>query len=113
MPFVDQSVKHSDSWPKTKTSWLYWKPWVSQPKHFKWGWIPMELKTTTIGTTPPGSEWAKVNIPKDISTGDYWAFKDEVDVPTTLAAGDYVLSFRWDCLGSPQIWSACANIKIL
>merc|ERR1719445_2258019 len=30
-----------------KTSWLYWKPWVSQPKHFEWGWIPMELKTTT------------------------------------------------------------------
>ena len=113
MPFVDQSVKHSDSWPKTKTSWLYWKPWVSQPKHFEWGWIPMELKTTTIGTTPVGSEWAKVNIPKDLSTGDYWAFKDEVDVPTTLAAGDYVLSFRWDCLGSPQIWNACANIRIL
>jgi len=111
LKFSDQAVRQGRV--NKKTSWLYWKPWVSQPKHFEWGWIPMELKTTTIGTTPPGSEWAKVNIPKDLSTADYWAFKDEVDVPTTLAAGDYVLSFRWDCLGSPQIWNACANIQIL
>ena len=72
----------------------------------------MELKTTTVGTTPAGSEWAKVNIPKDLSTGDYWAFKDLVDVPADLDAGNYVLSWRWDCLGSPQIWNACANIII-
>jgi len=92
------------------TSWLYWKPWLA--KFSKWGWIPMESKTTKIGTTPEGSEWAKVNLPNKPSTGDYWAFKDLVEVPTTLAPGDYVLSFRYDCLESPQIWNACANIKI-
>ena len=37
---------------------------------------------------------------------------DEVEVPAELAPGDYVLSFRWDCLESPQIWNACANIRI-
>ena len=73
----------------------------------------MELKTTKIGTTPEGSEWAKVNLPNKPSGGAGWAFKDLVEVPTTIAPGDYVLSFRWDCLGSPQIWNACANIKIV
>ena len=72
----------------------------------------MELKTTMIGTTPEGSEWAKVNLPKDRDARDLWAFKDLVEVPTTLAPGDYILSFRWDCLDGPQIWNACANIKI-
>ena len=66
----------------------------------------MELKTTTIGTTPPGSEWAKVNIPKDLSTADYWAFKDEVDVPTTLAAGDYVFKYGTHV----QILRSCNNL---
>ena len=72
----------------------------------------MELITTKTGTTPEGSEWAKINLPKDIDVGDAWAFKDLVEVPQSLTPGDYVLSFRWDCLTSPQIWSACANIKI-
>jgi len=36
---------------------------------------------------------------------------DEVEVPD-LPSGDYVLSFRWDCEQTPQIWSQCANIKI-
>ena len=73
----------------------------------------MELKTTKIGTTPGGSEWAKVNLPNKPSTDDYWAFKDLVKVPTEIPPGDYVLSFRYDCLESPQIWNACANIKIM
>jgi len=94
------------------TSWIYWKPWVSKPKYFQWGWIPVDLITTKTGTTPEGSEWAKINLPKEAGTGDVWAFKDLVEVPQGLTPGDYVLSFRWDCLTSPQIWSACANIKI-
>ena len=78
----------------------------------------MELKTTKTGTTPAGSEWAKVNLPKNLDTGeaaagDMWAFKDLVEVPEDLEPGDYVLSFRWDCLSSPQIWNACANIKLV
>ena len=37
---------------------------------------------------------------------------DEVEVPAELAPGDYVLSFRWDCEQTPQIWTACANVNI-
>jgi len=42
-----------------------------------------------------------------------WTLMDEVVVPQQLEQGDYVLSFRWDCEQTPQIWNACANIKIL
>jgi len=94
-----------------KTSWIYWKP---NDEHFyPGGWIPIELKTTRIGTTPEGSEWAKVNLPMKGSSHDNWAFKDLVEVPETLDPGHYVLSFRWDCQQSPQVWNACANIKIV
>merc|ERR1712136_459334 len=37
---------------------------------------------------------------------------DKVQVPNDLTPGDYVLSFRWDCEQTPQIWSACSSIKI-
>ena len=110
IPFVEQTA---DPWTGKKTSWIYWQPWVANPENFEYGWIPMELKTTKTGTTPAGSEWAKVNLPHDLSTDDMWLFKDLVEVPQTLEPGDYVLSFRWDCLESPQIWNACANIEIV
>merc|ERR1712098_812361 len=42
-----------------------------------------------------------------------WSLMDEVLVPEHLEHGDYVLSFRWDCEQTPQIWNSCANIKIL
>ena len=38
---------------------------------------------------------------------------DEVEVPADLEEGDYVLSFRWDCEATPQIWNSCSNIKIV
>jgi len=37
---------------------------------------------------------------------------DLVQIPADLPAGDYVLSFRWDCEQTPQIWANCADIKI-
>lgn len=36
---------------------------------------------------------------------------DKVEVPE-LPEGKYVMSFRWDCEQTPQIWSQCSNIKI-
>jgi len=38
---------------------------------------------------------------------------DKVQVPSDIIPGDYVLSFRWDCEQTSQIWNACANIKIV
>jgi len=37
---------------------------------------------------------------------------DLVRVPKVLA-GDYILSFRWDCEQLPQVWSNCADVKIV
>lgn len=37
---------------------------------------------------------------------------DQVQVPKDLSPGDYVLSFRYDCEQTSQVWNSCANIKI-
>lgn len=37
---------------------------------------------------------------------------DQLQVPKHLALGDYVLSFRWDCEQTPQVWTTCANIRV-
>ena len=38
---------------------------------------------------------------------------DQLKVPSHLTPGDYVLSFRWDCEETSQIWATCSNIKIV
>ena len=94
-----------------KTTWIYWQP---DNEYFNpSGWLPIDLVSTKIGTTPKGSEWAKVNLPKKAQGIDQWAFKDLVEVPETLEPGEYVLSFRWDSQQTPQVWNSCANIKIV
>lgn len=40
------------------------------------------------------------------SIGDY------LQVPENLETGDYVLSFRWDCEQTSQVWNTCSSIKI-
>jgi len=95
-----------------KNTWVYWHP--VKEYFFPDGWLPLDLVTTRIGTTPPGSEWAKMNLPKVAEPHlDRWAFKNLVEVPDSLIPGEYVLSFRYDCQESPQVWNACANIKIV
>ena len=94
-----------------KTTWIYWQP---NNEYFNpSGWLPIDLVSTKIGTTPEGSEWAKVNLPKKSQAIDQWAFKDLVEVPETLEPGEYVLSFRWDSQQTPQVWNSCANIEIV
>jgi len=36
---------------------------------------------------------------------------DKVKVPN-IPPGEYILSSRWDCEQTPQIWSACSDITI-
>jgi len=38
---------------------------------------------------------------------------DEVIVPDHLEVGDYLLSWRWDTEGTPQIWQNCADVQII
>lgn len=37
---------------------------------------------------------------------------DHVLIPSDLAAGEYVLSWRWDCEETAQIWQNCADVII-
>ena len=38
---------------------------------------------------------------------------DKLKVPASLAKGDYVLSWRWDCEQTPQIWNTCADLTVV
>ena len=78
-------------------------------------WEAIDAFRTKVGTNPVGSEWAKITLPEHEPVKGFggWAFKDLVVVPEDLEPGQYVLSWRWDCQNSPQIWSSCANINII
>ena len=65
---------------------------------------------TREGTFPRDSQWTKVPLEPPHQLAQVF---DYIEVPVDLEAGQYVLSFRWDCQGSPQIWNACANINII
>jgi len=41
-----------------------------------------------------------------------WAVEDKVKVPMDIAPGEYVLSYRFDCEQTSQVWSMCADIKV-
>lgn len=45
--------------------------------------------------------------------GFSYSIMDEVKVPEHLDEGEYLLSWRWDCEQSPQIWQQCADIKLV
>ena len=92
------------------TTWIYNQP--NTPDFSADGWKATELISTTKGTTPEGSEWAKINLPEAPRHDDDFAFKNLVRVPKSLEAGEYVLSFRWDSQRTPQVWNSCANILI-
>lgn len=51
------------------------------------------------------TEWKKVKVRNDIS------IEDEIVVPN-VAPGLYVLSWRWDCEQSAQVWTSCSTIQI-
>ena len=40
----------------------------------------------------------------------HYSIVDQVRVPA--AVGDYVLSWRWDCEETNQVWNSCADIRI-
>ena len=94
------------------TAWIYYRSHENFDPE-KWEPIDAIGNRTREGTYPPGSEWAKVALPIENESGSKWAFKDLVQVPEDIPAGRYILSFRWECQYSPQIWSSCANIDIV
>ena len=41
-----------------------------------------------------------------------YAIEDALLVPASLAPGEYVLGWRWDCEMTSQVWTTCAAITI-
>jgi len=79
---------------------------------------------TTQGTSPPGSQWTKNPIPRNVgqfpspfpgAIGNRWEFSlvDQITVPTDLIPGDYILSWRWDCEMTSQVWTNCGDVTII
>jgi len=75
-------------------------------------------KRTTQGTFPPGSMWTLNPIVPPMEQGGASGTNqghviDMVEVPNDLEPGEYVLSFRWDCKCTAQVWAVCSNIMIV
>lgn len=79
---------------------------------------------TTRGTSPAGSDWTRNPIPVDGAfptpfptnkTGWAWDFSllDRVIIPASMPLGQYVLSWRWDCELTPEVWANCADVEIV
>jgi len=73
---------------------------------------------TTEGTYPAGSMWRTNPIVPGWEEGSKPGYAsghivDNVIVPDYLEPGEYVLSFRWDSKCTTQVWTACANIRIV
>ena len=43
----------------------------------------------------------------------YLEIVDLVRVPASLAPGNYMLQWRWDCEESDQVWASCADIEVI
>ena len=104
------SGEHTWIWQKTKTKG---NPLTINNAD----WKQQRAVRTRQGTTPRGSQWAKIDLPAPPTSSNgvkgLWTFLDYVEVPASLEPGRYVLSFRWDAQGTPQVWNSCANINIV
>ena len=38
---------------------------------------------------------------------------DQLMVPTHIEPGEYILSWRWDCEETPQVWNSCADLTLV
>jgi len=63
------------------------------------GYLGAFMVSTFAG--PPGIE------------GFRYSIVDKVEIPAELEAGEWVLSWRWDCEQSPQIWQNCADVTLV
>jgi len=59
-----------------------------------------------LGATPymPGGKMSGSQI--------NYQMVDKVKVPTDIPKGQYILSWRWDCEETPQVWNSCADITV-
>jgi hypothetical protein len=85
------------------------KVWVTYPSGDQTIRQEFEANRTSEGTFPSGSEWTEAPLQSSLALGH---MIDLVEVPE-VEPGEYVLSFRWDCMRSNQVWNMCSNINIV
>jgi hypothetical protein len=103
--------------------------------------IQIEGRFLSNGTQPAGSQWAMNPLPfasggkgaefqppcigpADLHSNTEWglcagrfpidvSIVDVLQIPASLAAGEYVLGFRYDCEATAQVWASCADITVV
>jgi len=83
------------------------------PRYLSDGACPC-LGNTTCPDVPAGAGSDR-NFTPDPAPGhsaSEYALEDGLRVPVDIAPGEYVLSYRWDCEMTSQIWQSCADITI-
>ena len=78
---------------------------------------PPACRGATSKPTPPGhssAEGASPCVCSGSSIGDLYELEvvDALRLPASLAPGEWVLSWRWDCEESTQVWSSCSDVTI-
>lgn len=123
-----QWVQYGEGGPKTtfqanrttEGTWPEGSQWTKNPipacLNPDGGWMEEQPGCQKSGTQfpPPapglagyGESYVAPGFPQFLFT-----IMDEVEVPQ-VAPGEYVLSFRWDCEQTSQIWNGCSNIRIV
>ena len=98
------------------------KQWIYYNNEYIESGSKIEINATRIneGTFPPGSMWTTVPFAypgieweaEEPMEHGYGHVIDKIKIPSSLEPGEYVLSFRWDCKCTSQVFSSCANIQI-
>lgn len=68
------------------------------------------------GYCPEGTPQFPEPIPQISGFGKHvwnWGVADEIIIPADIETGEYLLSWRWDCEESTQVWQNCADISIV
>ena len=99
--------------------------------------VAISAMRTDVGTSPPGSQWTRNPIPACGGFGggsdtpgqcdgsqfpppvpgvtqfsmSPWSIIDKLHVPNI--PGDYVISWRYDCEQTMQVWQQCGDVRIV
>eukprot|EP00656_Telonema_subtile_P045546 TRINITY_DN517_c0_g1_i2.p1 TRINITY_DN517_c0_g1~~TRINITY_DN517_c0_g1_i2.p1 ORF type:complete len:424 (-),score=67.35 TRINITY_DN517_c0_g1_i2:222-1493(-) len=74
------------------------------------GWFNGNATHMPTGSFPPDS-----NNHEGWCSGDWTLgmISDQVVIPATINPGKYVVSWRWDCEETAQVWQNCADVNIV
>ena len=104
----------------TEGTWPEGSQWTKNPipacNNADGGWMEEEPHCVKSGPQFPepapgllgyGESYLAPGLPQFL-----FSIMDEVEVPD-VTPGQYVLSFRWDCEQTSQVWAGCSNIRIV